>query len=62
MNVELPAEAPSKISSTLNISDEVIRHMIVKADPKRAKYAAMKAAADTTEATEEKINNKEEEN
>ncbi|MBR3252771.1 30S ribosomal protein S6 [Candidatus Saccharibacteria bacterium] len=62
MNVELPAEAPSKISNTLNISDEVIRHMIIKADPKRAKYAAAKAAADAAEATEEKISNKEEEN
>ena len=52
MNVELPADAPSKISSTLNISDEVIRHMLVKADPKRAKYVAAKAAAE--EATEDK--------
>lgn len=49
MNVELPAEAPSKISSALNISDEVIRHMLVKADPKRAKYAAAKAAEETNE-------------
>lgn len=52
INAELPAEAPGKISSALNISDEVIRHMILKADPKRAKYAAAKAAAE--ESTEEK--------
>ena len=52
MNVELPAEAPAKISGALNISDEVIRHLILKADPKRAKYVAAKAAAE--EASEEK--------
>ena len=55
INAELPAEAPAKISNTLNISDEVIRHMILKADPKRAKYIAAKAAADNAEATEDKI-------
>ena len=62
MIVELPAEAPSKISNTLNISDEVIRHMILKADPKRAKYVAAKAAADNEEAAkaEEDSNKKEE--
>ena len=57
MNVELPADALDKISSTLNISDEVIRHMIVKADPKRAKYTAAKdaEAAEASEATESAV-------
>ena len=44
INAELPAEAPAKISSTLGITDEVIRYLIIKADSRRAKYAAAKAA------------------
>ena len=54
ITAELPSEAPSKISSTLNISDEVIRHMVIKADPKRAKYIAAKAAAENAETSEDK--------
>lgn len=50
-NIELPAEAPSKISTGLGISDEVIRYLIVKADPRRAKYVAAKAA-EATESTD----------
>ena len=34
LNVELPAEAPLKISNTLNITDEVRRYLLVKADDK----------------------------
>lgn len=34
MNVELPAEAPLKISNTLNITEEVIRYLLVKVDEK----------------------------
>lgn len=41
-DVQLPAEAPAKISSALNISDEVIRYMLVKIDEKRAKILATK--------------------
>ena len=33
-NVELPAEAPLKISNVLNITDEVLRYLLVKADEK----------------------------
>ena len=44
LNAELPAEAPAKISNTLGITDEVIRYLVVKADPRRAKYIAAKAA------------------
>lgn len=32
--VNLPAEAPLKISNTLNITDEVLRYLLVKADDK----------------------------
>lgn len=52
--VELPSEAPSKISNALDITEEVIRHLLVSADPHRTKYlAATKAEgakADETKA------------
>ena len=54
MDVELPADAPAKISSTLGITDEVIRFLIVKADPRRAKYLESKAAEEKAEKVEEK--------
>ena len=38
--VELPAEAPAKISSVLNITDEVLRHLLVRVDERKAKLAA----------------------
>ena len=34
MDVELPAEAPLKISNTLNITDEVVRYLLVRVDEK----------------------------
>ena len=39
-DVELPAEAPAKISSSLNITDEVLRYLLVRADAKRPKNEA----------------------
>ena len=39
-DLELPAEAPAKISSTLNITDEVLRYLLVRADEKRQKLAS----------------------
>jgi len=48
--VALPAEAAVKISATLNITDEVLRHLLVSVDPKAK--AALTAAADKS-ATEE---------
>ncbi len=43
-SVELPAERVQKIENTLNITDEVIRFLIVKIDPKQQeKAAALKA-------------------
>ena len=38
--LELPPEAPGKISSTFNISEEVIRYLLVKTDPRKLKLAA----------------------
>lgn len=34
MDVKLPADAPLKISNTLNITDEVIRYLLVTVDEK----------------------------
>jgi len=43
MDIELPAEAPLKISNALNISDDVIRYLLVKVDAKeRARLEAAK--------------------
>lgn len=33
--VSLPPEAPAKISSTMNITEEVLRYLLVKADERR---------------------------
>lgn len=50
IDMELPAEAPMKISSTLNITDEILRYLLVRADVRRAKMEARREA----EAAEEK--------
>lgn len=49
--LELPAEAAAKIASTLNITDEVLRHLLVSVDPKAK--AALAAAHSKTESEEE---------
>ena len=52
-NVALAPEAPSKITGALNITDEVIRHLLVKEDEHKAKLAAHhKDAAEDTAAQE----------
>ena len=45
MDVELPADAPLKISNTFNITDEVLRYLLVTADVKARKALAEQAAA-----------------
>lgn len=54
-DVELPAEAPNKISSTFNIADEILRYLLVRADERKAKLAAKRAAraAKTSEASDD---------
>ena len=42
--LELPAEAPAKIESVLNITDEVLRHLLVTVDERKLKYEAKQAA------------------
>ena len=52
-DLDLPAEAPQKISNTLNITDEVIRYLLVTVDPRKAKYEAAKKEAEKEETPEE---------
>lgn len=41
-DLDLPTDALTKISSAFNISDEVLRYLLVRADGRRAKLAAKK--------------------
>ncbi len=60
--VELPAEAPMKIMSVMNITDEILRPQIVTVDPRKAKYQAyLKEKAENEPAEEAKEEPKEEE-
>ena len=52
-DVALPPEAPAKISSNFNITDEILRHLLVRVDERKAKMQA-KAAESAEKATEEK--------
>ena len=47
IDLELPADAPAKISSALNIAEEALRYLLVHADERRAKVAS---SAKTSEA------------
>ena len=47
-DVQLPVDAPAKISSNLNIADEVLRYLLVRVDERKAKFAARR-----TEKTDE---------
>lgn len=49
--LELPADAAAKITSTLNITDEVLRHLLVSVDQKVK--AAIVAAKSKTESEKE---------
>ena len=54
MDVELPAEALLKISNTLNITDEVLRYLLVKVDEKgRALLAEAKERAKNSDNAED---------
>jgi len=52
MDVKLPADAPLKISNTFNITDEVLRYLLVTVDEK-ARKAQEEAARRQNETTEE---------
>ncbi len=51
--VKLPAEAPAKISNTLNITDETLRYLLVKVDERKAKMEARRKTKNSEEKTEE---------
>lgn len=54
MDVELPADAPLKISNIYNITEEVLRYLLVKVDPKaRAALAEQAKRAETRAETSE---------
>lgn len=50
--LDLPADAPLKISNTLNITDEVLRYLLVSVDLK-ALAAAAESASEAAKASEE---------
>lgn len=52
MEVELPASSVAKVDNTLNITDSVIRHLLVSVDPK-AKAALAEAAKKSDDTKEE---------
>lgn len=54
MDVELPADAPLKISNTYNITDEVLRYLLVKVDVKAR--AALAEQAKKAEASSDETN------
>lgn len=51
--LQLPAEAPAKISSVLNITDEVLRYLLVRKDERKEKYAARRKETTEKESEEE---------
>jgi len=54
LTLELPAEAVSKVDQTFNITEEVLRHLIVKVDAKKkALIKEAKKAPKVEEPTEE---------
>lgn len=57
-DVELPAEAPAKISSAMNINDEVLRYLLVRTDERRAKFASRREAKAETEVESESTEEK----
>ncbi len=54
LDVSLPAEAPAKISSVFNITDEVLRYLLVKTDKRQAKMRADNQVSEEAEESEEK--------
>ena len=51
IEASLPAEAVAKVDSTLNITDSVLRHLLVSVDPKAK---AAQAEADAKKSTDDK--------
>ena len=54
LDLSLPADAPLKISSTLNIAEEILRYLLVRVDERKAKFAARRATKEEEASTTEK--------
>ena len=53
-DVQLPADAPAKISGVYNITDEILRYLLVRTDERKAKFEARRQAkASNEKATDE---------
>ena len=61
MELDLPAEAPAKISSTLNIVDEVLRYLLVTVDERKLKLEAKRDERQADQADEAQDDKTEEE-
>lgn len=61
MELELPAEAPAKISGVLNITDEVLRYLLVTVDERKLKFEAKKRERRSQRVAENEEETKEEE-
>ena len=61
-DLELPPEAPAKISNAFNIADEILRYLLCTADERKVKFAAKRAerASKSSSAEENNDNNEEE--
>ncbi len=53
MDVELPPDAPLKISNTFNITDEVLRYLLVRVDEKARKALEEQARQDARATSED---------
>lgn len=54
MEINLPPTSLDKLSNTFNITDEILRYLVVKTDEKiKAKLAASKARQEKTQTEEE---------
>ena len=52
-DLDLPAAAPAKISAALNITDEVLRYLLVAKDPRKEKYAKIRASRKVSQSEDE---------
>ena len=59
--VSLPPEAPAKISSTMNITEEILRYLLVKADERRVspEEPAQDSESDSKSESAQETNEKE---
>ncbi len=61
MELELPATAPAKISSVMNITDEVLRYLLVAVDERKIKAEAKKRERRANKENVEAVETEEEE-